>query len=239
MGGAGKRSSCSALDCLCCCCRSADDGVSVTDRTFFFLRCTCVCFLAPQDSITWHCRYVPALYTGTRRDTPIIWSRAATHFCVVCIKSSTLAFFFFFQSSGGWGKIKLKLTTLPRIFIRVVCRFNSVALAVPVLLLSPTSLTSVALFNRHYWESPTTAWYSYLVRTTENVIGLFFTWFQNTSFSPPVGAGSSKKRTRIVCCCLLLLMMIFSLFVSLFLAFLSPPFEGMRCGRNVAVQKTW
>ena len=25
-------------------------------------------------------------------------------------------FFFFFQSSGGWGNIKLKLTTLPRIF---------------------------------------------------------------------------------------------------------------------------
>ena len=31
----------------------------------------------------------------------------------------------FFLSSGGWGKIKLKLTTLLRIFIRVVCRFNS------------------------------------------------------------------------------------------------------------------
>ena len=30
-------------------------------------------------------------------------------------------FFFFFSFSGGWGKIKLKLTTLPRIFIRVVC----------------------------------------------------------------------------------------------------------------------
>ena len=38
------------------------------------------------------------------------------------------AIFFFFLSSGGWGKIKLKLTTLPRIFIRVVCRFNSVAI---------------------------------------------------------------------------------------------------------------
>ena len=34
---------------------------------------------------------------------------------------------FFFLPSSGWGKIKLKLTTLPRIFIRVVCRFNSVA----------------------------------------------------------------------------------------------------------------
>ena len=26
--------------------------------------------------------------------------------------------FFFFSSSGGWGKMKVKLTTLPRIFIR-------------------------------------------------------------------------------------------------------------------------
>ena len=40
-----------------------------------------------------------------------------------------LFFFFFFSSSGGWGKIKLKLTTLPRVFIRVVCRYNSVAFA--------------------------------------------------------------------------------------------------------------
>ena len=32
-------------------------------------------------------------------------------------------------SSGGWGKVKLKLTTLPRISIRVVCRFNSIAFA--------------------------------------------------------------------------------------------------------------
>ena len=31
----------------------------------------------------------------------------------------------FFLSSGGWAKTKLlKLTTLSRIFIRVVCRFN-------------------------------------------------------------------------------------------------------------------
>ena len=36
-------------------------------------------------------------------------------------------YYFFFLSSGGWGKVKLQLTTLPRIFIRVVCRFNSVA----------------------------------------------------------------------------------------------------------------
>ena len=32
--------------------------------------------------------------------------------------------FYFILSSGGWGKIKLTLTTLPCIFIRV-CRFNS------------------------------------------------------------------------------------------------------------------
>ena len=34
-------------------------------------------------------------------------------------------FFFFFSSSGGWEKIKLKLTTLPRIFIRVVFFLSS------------------------------------------------------------------------------------------------------------------
>lgn len=31
--------------------------------------------------------------------------------------------------SGGRGKIKLKLTTFPRHFIRAVCRFNSIAFA--------------------------------------------------------------------------------------------------------------
>ena len=65
-----------------------------------------------------------------------------------------------------------------------------------------------------------------MVRKMEkNSIGLFFTWFQYTGFSP-VCAGSSKNRTRIVCCCLLLLT-ICSLFVLLFFAFLSPPFEGI------------
>ena len=38
-------------------------------------------------------------------------------------------YLFSFSSFGEWGKIKLELTTLPRIFIRVVCRFNSVAFA--------------------------------------------------------------------------------------------------------------
>ena len=41
--------------------------------------------------------------------------------------ASEIRCLFFFLFSGGWGKIKLQLTTLPRIFIRVVCRFNSVA----------------------------------------------------------------------------------------------------------------
>ena len=39
-------------------------------------------------------------------------------------------FYVLFLSSGGWAKIKLKLTTLPRIFIHVVCRFNSIAFAI-------------------------------------------------------------------------------------------------------------
>ena len=46
--------------------------------------------------------------------------------CLMC-RLPVFLFFLFcfvFLSSGGWGKIKLKLTTLPRIFIRVVCRFN-------------------------------------------------------------------------------------------------------------------
>ena len=40
-------------------------------------------------------------------------------------------FFFFLKSSGGWGrKIKLKLTTLPRIVIHVVRRFDSITFAI-------------------------------------------------------------------------------------------------------------
>ena len=52
-------------------------------------------------------------------------------------------FFFFsysflvrYVSSGGWGKIKL--TTLPRLFIHVVCRFNSIAFAIQRLLAHPS-----------------------------------------------------------------------------------------------------
>ena len=36
-------------------------------------------------------------------------------------------FFYYYPPADEGKKIKLKLTTLPRIFIRVVCRFNSVA----------------------------------------------------------------------------------------------------------------
>ena len=38
--------------------------------------------------------------------------------------------FFFSISSGGWEKIKLKLTALPCIFIYVVFRFNPIAFAI-------------------------------------------------------------------------------------------------------------
>ena len=38
--------------------------------------------------------------------------------------------FVYFSSYGGWGKMKVKLTTLPRGFIHVVCRFHSIAFAI-------------------------------------------------------------------------------------------------------------
>ena len=44
-----------------------------------------------------------------------------------------LDFFFFFSNipaDGGKKKTKLKLTTLPRIFIHVVYRFTSIAFAI-------------------------------------------------------------------------------------------------------------
>lgn len=44
---------------------------------------------------------------------------------------------FVFSSSGGWGNVKLKLTTLPRIGRRLVCEFNSIAFAVPRYLAYP------------------------------------------------------------------------------------------------------
>ena len=34
------------------------------------------------------------------------------------------------KSSGGWGKIKLELTTLPRFFIHLVYQFNSIIFAI-------------------------------------------------------------------------------------------------------------
>ena len=44
--------------------------------------------------------------------------------------ASTAGNFFFSISSGGWEKIKLKLTALPCIFIYVVFRFNPIAFAI-------------------------------------------------------------------------------------------------------------
>ena len=53
----------------------------------------------------------------------------------ICVRTTTAVVWFwavnpaytfsFFLSSGGQGKIKLKLTTLPRICVHVVRRFNS------------------------------------------------------------------------------------------------------------------
>ena len=44
--------------------------------------------------------------------------------------ASFFVLFFLFSSSGGWGKIKLKLTTRPRFFTHVACRFNSIVFAI-------------------------------------------------------------------------------------------------------------
>ena len=68
----------------------------------------------------------------TRHDTKGGLGGGGAHSVVTWLSHLTMdhcifSFSFSFISSGGWGKIKLKLTTLPRIFIRVVCRFNSVA----------------------------------------------------------------------------------------------------------------
>ena len=42
-------------------------------------------------------------------------------------------FFSFIILRSGWGKTKIELTTLPCIFIHVVCRFNSAAFAVQLI----------------------------------------------------------------------------------------------------------
>ena len=74
---------------------------------------------------------------------------------VWCVFSSDYYYYhyYYFLSSGGWGKIKLYLTTLPRIFIRVVCR--SVAFAAkPLLLFYPkTSVHPVYVLILHPRET--------------------------------------------------------------------------------------
>ena len=54
-------------------------------------------------------------------------------YSIHCSSDPSLGFFLFFSSSGGWGKIKLQLTTIPRIFIHVVCRFNSIVIRNPAI----------------------------------------------------------------------------------------------------------
>ena len=44
----------------------------------------------------------------------------------------------------GWEKIKLKLTTLPRIFMHVLCQFDSIAFAIKLVLLACPSAPVVA-----------------------------------------------------------------------------------------------
>ena len=51
------------------------------------------------------------------------------HFAVGELVSGPFRHSLFFLSYGGWGKIKLRVTKLPRIFIRVVSRLNSVVFA--------------------------------------------------------------------------------------------------------------
>ena len=58
-----------------------------------------------------------------------------------CSKLETFFLRFLSLSSGQWGKIKLKLTTLTRIFIHVVCRFNSIAFATQPQLACPSDPT--------------------------------------------------------------------------------------------------
>ena len=56
------------------------------------------------------------------------WKRDECERPVLELNYSSRVFFFFL--SGGWDKIKVKLTTLPRTFIHIVCQFNSFAFAI-------------------------------------------------------------------------------------------------------------
>ena len=57
--------------------------------------------------------------------------------------------FFFFLSSGGCGKIKLKLTTFPRLNVQVVCQFTSIVFAIQRVILVLFSLVAVKTEYRH------------------------------------------------------------------------------------------
>ena len=103
----------------------------------------------------------PRLYLPSK-DYRIIGCRLSDRFydalmsgamCMLCVVFTSKRYFYFFLSSGGWGKIKLKLTTLSRIFVRVVCRFISVAFAAQLPNGLGTHLVTVLIiFTDVYYE---------------------------------------------------------------------------------------
>ena len=67
------------------------------------------------------CMYVPGKY---------LCMHVCLYVLCMCLIPFYLTFFFFyFFILRRMGNAKLKFTTLPPIFMRVVCRFNSVAFA--------------------------------------------------------------------------------------------------------------
>ena len=60
----------------------------------------------------------------------------------------TTLYGFFCYSSSGWGKIKRKRTTLPRIFMHVVCHFHSFAFAIHRYFLAGVSSPPVVATGR-------------------------------------------------------------------------------------------
>ena len=58
--------------------------------------------------------------THVERGNESVFPAVRYPFTVFIFCDCYLFFIFYFSSAGGWGKIKLYLTTLPRIFIRVL-----------------------------------------------------------------------------------------------------------------------
>ena len=63
-------------------------------------------------------------------------------------------FLFLFLSSGGWGKKrkKLKLTTLPRTFIHVACRINSISFAIQLVFWRVLSIFFLFFYYKTFSE---------------------------------------------------------------------------------------